>query len=583
MLEFNIKNQTISRVDRFNPATDSVDYLTAKFNFLTADWDGKTKKALFRSGTVSYEAAINASGVCNVPFEVLVSPENKFSVLSGGWIKIFVSVVGTSGTVQIPTKECRVEIGASGLTETLNGATPTPNIYEQFVDTIKADNDTTVAEIKADNDETRAEVEALTERAETAQTSAEQSAARMKNDYANSIKGKVNGEVVRVDDVSPIAHNLVVKSHGKNLFDISKFKVSENTNTAYPYITSIGEGYIDITVEDTYNGNGHIAFDLKLKNVCPQMVAGKTYFISANSDAWNKCLYLKQLDYFWNFGNALTITEEMLECTLGLYGYATYRGQSAGTCRISNIQIELGDIATEYTPYIDPSTVTLTRCGKNLAFGGETPSSSSSGITLTRTEGLSTFVINGTAEKAISMGATKPVLLQSGTYTVSVYGLNRISATFDRCYVLKHADKSVIVNEVMTNNPKSFTLTEPTEVAISFALAEKTSYSNKIIHLQMEHGNVATEYVECEKMATHTPSTDGTCDVVSLSPTMTLLTDTEGVTVECEYNRDANKVFDDYVLTDEAKTEIAAIVESDVAEVLSALNGYAESVMGGGS
>lgn len=47
MLEFNIFNQTISRVDRFNPATDSVNYLTAKFNFLTDDWDGKVKKPCF--------------------------------------------------------------------------------------------------------------------------------------------------------------------------------------------------------------------------------------------------------------------------------------------------------------------------------------------------------------------------------------------------------------------------------------------------------------------------------------------------------------------------------------------------------
>ena len=133
MLEFDIKNQTISRVDRFNPATDSVDYLTAKFNFLTDDWDGKTKKALFRSGTVSYEVAINSSGVCVVPWEVLVSPENKFSALSNGKVKMFVSAVGTSGTVQIPTNECQVEISMSGLTETLNGVEPILTIQQQFV------------------------------------------------------------------------------------------------------------------------------------------------------------------------------------------------------------------------------------------------------------------------------------------------------------------------------------------------------------------------------------------------------------------------------------------------------------------
>lgn len=133
MLEFNVKNQTISRVDRFNPATDSVDYLTAKFNFLTDDWDGKTNKALFRNGTESYETLINSNGVCTVPWEILVAPENKFSALSGGMVKMFVSVVGVSGPVKIPTKECRVEMSMSGLTESINGAEPTPDIYQQFV------------------------------------------------------------------------------------------------------------------------------------------------------------------------------------------------------------------------------------------------------------------------------------------------------------------------------------------------------------------------------------------------------------------------------------------------------------------
>lgn len=35
MIELNVKNQKLQRVDKFSPATDSVDYLTVKFNFLT--------------------------------------------------------------------------------------------------------------------------------------------------------------------------------------------------------------------------------------------------------------------------------------------------------------------------------------------------------------------------------------------------------------------------------------------------------------------------------------------------------------------------------------------------------------------
>lgn len=388
MLEFNIKNQTISRVDRFNPATDSVDYLTAKFNFITTDWDGVTKKALFRSGTVSYEAAISTSGVCKVPFEVLISPDNKFSVLSGGCIKIFVSVVGTSGTMTIPTKECRVEIGASGLNETLNGATPTPNIYEQFVDTIKADNDTTVAEIKADNDETRGEVEALAERAEAAKTSAEQSAASMKNDYANALKGTASGEVVRVDDVSPIEHTAKVKI--------------------------------------------------------------------------------------------------------------------------------IGDI--------DPSTVTITRCGVNL---------------------LPKEYITKQTDTIITTGAThdtldfnKDVLLPKGTYTFSTN--YPVEDTNIRLFDKDGNNKGTV--RLYNLATETFTLTEPLYVHIYAVIPSAPTLES--VMWQIESGVISTDY-EAYNGATYTPAADGSCDIVSVSPTMTLLTDTEGVTVECEYNRDINKVIAD--------------------------------------
>lgn len=41
---------------------------------------------------------------------------------------------------------------------------------------------------------------------------------------------------------------------------------------------------------------------------------------------------------------------------------------------------------------------------------------------------------------------------------------------------------------------------------------------------------------------TYTPNADGTVEgITSLSPTMTLLTDTEGAVIHCEYNRDTNK------------------------------------------
>ena len=79
-------------------------------------------------------------------------------------------------------------------------------------------------------------------------------------------------------------------------------------------------------------------------------------------------------------------------------------------------------------------------------------------------------------------------------------------------------------------------------------------------NIQVEENHTATEYEpyinpstvtvtkygvdENDNYQTYTPNADGTVGIVSLYPTMTLLTDTSGVTIEAEYNRDAAVVID---------------------------------------
>ena len=55
----------------------------------------------------------------------------------------------------------------------------------------------------------------------------------MKNDYANALKGTVSGEVVRVDDVSPVEHTVKVKISGD--IDPSTVKVSRYGKNLIPY------------------------------------------------------------------------------------------------------------------------------------------------------------------------------------------------------------------------------------------------------------------------------------------------------------------------------------------------------------
>ena len=66
-----------------------------------------------------------------------------------------------------------------------------------------------------------------------------------------------------------------------------------------------------------------------------------------------------------------------------------------------------------------------------------------------------------------------------------------------------------------------------------------------LFYPQIELGKTITEY-ELGKEAQAVEVVNGIANgLTSVSPIMTILTDTEGVTVECEYNRDINKVIAD--------------------------------------
>ena len=62
------------------------------------------------------------------------------------------------------------------------------------------------------------------------------------------------------------------------------------------------------------------------------------------------------------------------------------------------------------------------------------------------------------------------------------------------------------------------------------------------IKCQLEIGTVKTDYEPYVEPTEYTPTADGTVNgVTSLYPNTTLTTDTEGVIIDCEYNKDTNK------------------------------------------
>ncbi len=177
--------------------------------------------------------------------------------------------------------------------------------------------------------------------------------------FANAFKGSVSGDTVVIDDVSPIAHTPNVMVHGKNFFDISKITPKTNTN-GQARISEVGNDYLIVNTTDGYTGNGYATTEQRLKEVCPRLEIGKTYILSATTESNSTNIYFSGIGASWKFGSVMVVTEALLNSVLTFYGLSATHGYGTGDCRISNIQIEEGETATEYTPYIDPTTVTVT-------------------------------------------------------------------------------------------------------------------------------------------------------------------------------------------------------------------------------
>lgn len=89
VLKFNVRNQNISRVDNFLPIRHSRNYLYAEFDFLTCDWDGKTKTALFKGdGIEPIPVVLGDTDTCLVPWEVLDCVRFSVTVFGGNLVTV---------------------------------------------------------------------------------------------------------------------------------------------------------------------------------------------------------------------------------------------------------------------------------------------------------------------------------------------------------------------------------------------------------------------------------------------------------------------------------------------------------------
>ena len=193
---------------------------------------------------------------------------------------------------------------------------------------------------------------------------------------------------------------------------------------------------------------------------------------------------------------------------------------------------------------VDPTTVTVSRCGKNLiplTTFTVTPNSTTANVT----EGI--LAVNGylVAHRVSATG------LVGKTLTISCDSKRSGEKGGGLAIEFRDVDNNRLSGVYKQNelSPRfSFTVPDNTDKIVVFFYASgnaETTGTAEYRNVLLELGNSVTDYEAYKEPTEHTPSSDGTVEgITSLSPVMTLLTDTEGVTIECEYNKDTGKVIE---------------------------------------
>lgn len=398
--------------------------------------------------------------------------------------------------------------------------------------------------------------QAVADTAEVVKNEALDASDYIKNSYAPAIKGKASGEIVRVDDVSPIEHDVRCRVRGKNLVNVD-FIGGESSSDR-----SIIQKDGDTIVFPALDGN---VYGFYMNNSDLGMKVGKTYTASIGSiSAFNPSSYGWRIRYMdgttATLPHAQTVTftvEKEIEKIIFRIG-SPYQGNTES--RITDIQIEEGPVATEYEPYLDPTTVTVSRCGKNLfdmtsLIGKKT---TMNGVTVEVLSDGCIYAhgtpIDTTIDTSITMSHSQKVdVFPRGTY---VYG-NNPRPNDENVYCFPQANRPdnkawiININKTPTYVPENFCM----DRFVVYVKAGTTKAVNAKFYLQVELGGESTGYEKYQSVSTIVPSADGFCDIASVYPTTMVFA--PGATVDIEYNRDTTKVMESYVLTDETKAEMA--------------------------
>lgn len=352
--------------------------------------------------------------------------------------------------------------------------------------------------------------------------------------YSNALKGKASGAIVRVDDASPINHNVNCKVKNKNLFNnTSDFYLASGASCTYNGGTLVVNGYyaskiITLEEEKTYT--------LSFKSTRTGSYGGGVYIAASPFVLFSGASIMSNTVTF-------TVPKGHRSVQFTFYGSNSTDSNSAS---YTEIMLEEGTVATGYIPWSDAITATVMRCGKNLldlsraTFTSATRNDAVNGITCKinnsyysgiRIDYLNDFLL---ANKGKTLTFSIADAIEGAMITLLIYG-TRTSGKSNQ------EGSSTGKREISFPISEEFTAITGLEVRVNRKTTAFTDTATVVRNMQVEVADYATAFEVFKESVTYSPGADGTIEgITSLSPTMTFIASKANAVVDVEYNKDIN-------------------------------------------
>ena len=366
----------------------------------------------------------------------------------------------------------------------------------------------------------------------------------------------VTGTIISVNDVTPIEHNVGVKVASKNLLPYPYYSTSGEVN-GITY-TDAGDGAVGVNGTATKTAPFYFA-------IMAPIEAG-IYTISGyiKNTGCGMPFYLYETptaEKYYAFYN--TKSAESITFEVPFASYFTWYISPETNLEMQGLsifpQLERGEKATVFSSYVnDLSAVNLMVGKKNLFDINATTTISIAGYG-SISNGIITSQIGYAGAYATWNSNIK--FLSAGTYTLSC-DIMADKTAGDKGFALGFIDlngkrtvQSGQLSSYSTWERHSFTFTIDSDTKmrgwVFQSRGDQSNFKNlniKFKNILLEKSSVATDYEPYEVVGTYTPNADGTVEgVKSISPNMTLIPNSNAVTVECEYLRDIDLYIDNLI------------------------------------